>query len=91
MLSYMLQKERKLKDIVRSGNCIVRKFQKQHEDELEHEQMVAQVGLKLISRALNMSKLRKEQVIWCHEKLHKIMFLTRKIVQVEPSFLLFPC
>ncbi|CAL0308115.1 unnamed protein product [Lupinus luteus] len=85
------KKERKLKDIVRSGNCIVRKFQKHHEDQLDHEQMVAQVGLKLISRVLNMSKLRKEQVIWCHAKLHKIMFLTRKIVQVEPSFLLFPC
>ncbi|XP_019428141.1 PREDICTED: uncharacterized protein LOC109336163 isoform X2 [Lupinus angustifolius] len=85
------KKERKLKDIVRSGNCIVRKFQKHHEDQLDHEQMVAQVGLKLISRVLNMSKLRKEQVIWCHEKLHKITFLTRKIVQVEPSFLLFPC
>ncbi|XP_019455655.1 PREDICTED: uncharacterized protein LOC109356663 isoform X2 [Lupinus angustifolius] len=85
------KKERKLKDIVRSGNCIVRKFQKHHEDQLDHEQMIAQVGLKLISRVLNMSTLRKEQVIWCHEKLHRIKFLTRKIVQVEPSFLLFPC
>ncbi|KAE9595613.1 hypothetical protein Lal_00031115 [Lupinus albus] len=85
------KKERKLKDIVRSGNCIVRKFQKHHEDQLDHEQMIAQVGLKLISRVLKMSKLRKEQVIWCHEKLHRIKFLTRKIVQVEPSFLLFPC
>ncbi|KAK7274826.1 hypothetical protein RIF29_15925 [Crotalaria pallida] len=85
------KKERKLKDIVRSGNCIVRKFQKHHEDPLDHEQMVAQVGLKLISRVLNMSKLRKEQVIWCHEKLLRVKFLTRKIVQVEPSFWLFPC
>ncbi|CAL0318251.1 unnamed protein product [Lupinus luteus] len=85
------KKERKVKDIVRSGNCIVRKFQKHHEDQLDHEQIVAQVGLKLISRVLNMSKLRKEQVLWCHEKLHRIKFITRKIVQVEPSFLLFPC
>ncbi|CAL0315181.1 unnamed protein product [Lupinus luteus] len=85
------KKERKLKDIVRSGNCIVRKFQKHHEDQLDHEQMIAQVGLKLISRVLNMSELRKEQVIWSHEKLHTIKFLTRKIVQVEPSILLFPC
>ncbi|KAK7307109.1 hypothetical protein VNO77_39878 [Canavalia gladiata] len=36
------KKERKLKDIVRSGNCIVKKFQKQQEDELDHEQLVAQ-------------------------------------------------
>ncbi|GAU46525.1 hypothetical protein TSUD_402550 [Trifolium subterraneum] len=46
----LLKKERKLKDIVRSGNCIVKKFQKHHEDQLDHEQLVAQVGLKLISR-----------------------------------------
>ncbi|TKY69683.1 structural constituent of ribosome [Spatholobus suberectus] len=85
------KKERKLKDIVRTGNCIVKKFQKHHEDQLDHEQLVAQVGLRLISRVVNMSKLRKEQLIWCNEKLHRIKFLSRKIVQVEPSFLLFPC
>ncbi|CAJ2647953.1 unnamed protein product [Trifolium pratense] len=86
-----LLKERKLKDIVRSGNCIVKKFQKHHEDQLDHEQLVAQVGLKLISRVINMSQLRKEQVLWCSEKLNGIKFLSRKIVHVEPSFLLFPC
>ncbi|XP_057448242.1 uncharacterized protein LOC130739829 isoform X2 [Lotus japonicus] len=85
------KKEKKLKDIVRIGNCIVKKFQKHHEDPLDHEQLVAQVGLRLISRVVNVSKLRKEQIIWCHEKLHRIKFLSRKIVQVEPSFLLFPC
>lgn len=85
------KKEKKLKDIVRSGNCIVKKFQKHHEDQLDHEQLVAQVGLRLISRVLHLSKLRKEQLIWCHEKLHRIKFLSRKIVQVEPSFVLFPC
>ncbi|RDX65240.1 hypothetical protein CR513_56116, partial [Mucuna pruriens] len=75
------KKERKLKDIVRTGNCIVKKFQKHHEDQLDHEQLVAQVGLRLISRVVNMSKLRKEQLIWCDEKLHRIKFLSRKIVQ----------
>ena len=76
---------------MRSGNCIVRKFQKHHEDQLNHEQLVAQVGLRLISRVLYMSKLRKEQLIWCNEKLFRIKFSSRKNVQVEPSFLLFPC
>ncbi|KAK7407370.1 hypothetical protein VNO78_09229 [Psophocarpus tetragonolobus] len=85
------KKERRLKDIVRTGNCIVKKFQKHHEDQLDHEQLVARVGLRLISRVINMSKLRKEQLIWCNEKIHRIKFLSRKIVQVEPSFLLFPC
>lgn len=85
------KKDKKLKDIVRTGNCIVKKFQKHHEDQLDHEQLVAQVGLRLISRVINMSQLRKEQVLWCSEKLNRIKFLSRKIVHVEPSFLLFPC
>ncbi|XP_054808561.1 uncharacterized protein LOC129310675 [Prosopis cineraria] len=85
------KKEKRLKDLVRSGNCIVRKFQKQSEEkvELDHEQMVAQVQLKLISRVLSLSKLRKDHLIWCNDKLKRISFLDRKI-QVEPSFLLFP-
>ncbi|CAK8536751.1 unnamed protein product [Lathyrus sativus] len=85
------KKDKKLKDIIRTGNCLVKKFQKHHEDQLNHEQLVAQVGLKLISRVINMSQLRKEQVLWCSEKLNRIKFLSRKIVHVEPSFLLFPC
>ncbi|MED6124908.1 hypothetical protein PIB30_063404 [Stylosanthes scabra] len=91
MRAQLHKKEKWLKDLVRSGNCIVRKFQKHHEQELDHEQLVAQVGLRLISRVLSMSKLRKEQVLWCNEKLHRIRFLSRKNVQVEPSFSLFPC
>ncbi|XP_015965630.1 uncharacterized protein LOC107489396 [Arachis duranensis] len=91
MRAQLHKKEKWLKDLVRSGNCIVRKFQKHHQDELDHEQLVAQVGLRLISRVLSMSRLRKEQVLWCNEKLHRIRFLSRKNVQVEPSFSLFPC
>ncbi|KAK4261117.1 hypothetical protein QN277_004162 [Acacia crassicarpa] len=89
--THLLKKEKRLKDIVRSGNCIVRKFQKlnKHKVELDLEQMVAQVQLKLISRVLSMSKLRKDQLIWCNEKLKKITFVDTK-VRVEPSFLLFP-
>lgn len=88
----MLQKEKKLKDIVRSGNCIVRKFQKHNEDQiqLDQEQLLAQVGLRLVSRVLHMKKLRKDQLMWCNEKLNRINFVGRK-VQVEPSLLFFPC
>ncbi|KAL2946759.1 hypothetical protein AAZX31_20G032600 [Glycine max] len=86
------KKERKLKDIVRSGNCIVRKFQKHHEEQiqLDEEQLLAQVGLRLVSRVMHMKKLRKDQLMWCNEKLNRIKFDGRK-VQVEPSFLFFPC
>ncbi|ESW30647.1 hypothetical protein PHAVU_002G171100 [Phaseolus vulgaris] len=86
------KKEKKLKDIVRSGNCIVRKFQKHNEDQiqLDQEQLLAQVGLRLVSRVLHMKKLRKDQLMWCNEKLNRIKFVGRK-VQVEPSLLFFPC
>ncbi|BFG16676.1 hypothetical protein CerSpe_029500 [Prunus speciosa] len=84
------KKEKKLKDILRSGNCVVKKFQKQQEERLEHTLLIAQVELRLISRVLNMSKLKTEQLVWCHEKLDKITFVHRKVHR-EPSFLLFPC
>uniref|UniRef100_A0A2P2JMK0 Uncharacterized protein LOC105630437 n=1 Tax=Rhizophora mucronata TaxID=61149 RepID=A0A2P2JMK0_RHIMU len=84
------KKDRKLRDILRSGNCIVKKFQKQRQDRMHHTLLVAQVELKLISRVLNLSKLTRDQLIWCQEKLEKIKFCNRKVL-VEPSFLLFPC
>ncbi|KAL4392274.1 hypothetical protein AHAS_Ahas03G0328700 [Arachis hypogaea] len=87
------KKEKKLKDIVRSGSCIVRKFQKnKNEDQIQvdHEQFLAQTGLRLISRVVNMKRLRKDQLEWCSEKLNRIKFVGTKI-QVEPYFLLFPC
>ncbi|KAI4328438.1 hypothetical protein L6164_020793 [Bauhinia variegata] len=84
------KKEKRLKDLVRSGNCLVKKFQKQREDQLNHEQLLAQVELKLIWRVINMSKLRKDQLIWCREKLSRIKFVNRK-THVEPAFALFPC
>ncbi|XP_028762086.1 uncharacterized protein LOC114720595 [Neltuma alba] len=89
--THLHKKEKRLKDIVRSGNCIVRKLQKQSEDkvELDVEQMMAQVQLKLISRVLSMSRLSKDQLIWCNDKLNRISFVDRK-VHVDPSFLLFP-
>ncbi|XP_021645109.2 uncharacterized protein LOC110638745 isoform X2 [Hevea brasiliensis] len=86
------KKDKKLKDILRSGNCIVKRFRKQQEDRVHHIHtlFIAQVELKLVSRVLNMSKLTTDQLIWCHEKLDKINFCNRKVF-VESSFLLFPC
>ncbi|XP_058746005.1 uncharacterized protein LOC131618866 [Vicia villosa] len=86
------KKERMVKDKLRSGNCIVRKFQKHNKDQiqLDHDMLLAQVGLKLISRVINMKKLRKDHLIWCTDKLNQINFVDKKI-QVKSSFLLFPC
>ncbi|KAL8038610.1 hypothetical protein ABFX02_11G119400 [Erythranthe guttata] len=87
-----LQKnERKLKDILRSENCILRKFRKSNEDDSDQAlHFFAQVDMKLVSRVLNMSKITKDQLIWCRNKLSRISFVNRKI-NVESAFLLFPC
>lgn len=84
-----MQKEKRLKEILRSGSCIVKKLQKHHGNRFNRGLFFAQIELKLISRVLSMTKLTTDQLVWCHEKLAKINFCNRKLV-VEPSFLLFP-
>ncbi|KAJ6734696.1 hypothetical protein OIU79_001880 [Salix purpurea] len=85
------KKERRLKDILRSGNCILRKFQKHPEDNSNQAlYFFSQVDMRLVARVLSMSRVTTDQLLWCHNKLSKINFVSRKI-HVEPSFLLFPC
>ncbi|XP_006338452.1 uncharacterized protein [Solanum tuberosum] len=85
------KKEKKLQEVLRSGNCILRKFRKNREDDSDHVlYFFSQVDVKLVARVLNMSRLTKDQLVWCHNKLSRISFVHRKI-HVEPSFLLFPC
>ncbi|XP_010258362.1 PREDICTED: uncharacterized protein LOC104598137 [Nelumbo nucifera] len=85
------KKEKKLKDLLRTGNCIVKRLQKHHQESRFDEVMFcSQVDLKLVSRVLNMSRITSEQLEWCHKKLNKINFVHRKIRR-EPSILLFPC
>lgn len=85
-----MQKDKKLKELLRSGNGILKKFQKHQEDGTDHLYFFSQVDMKLVSRVLNMSRLTTDQLVWCHNKLSKINFVKRKI-HVEPSFFLFPC
>lgn len=87
------KKERKLKDQLRRGNCILKKIRQCREDDEAEDQVLyffCQVDMKLVSRVLQMSKLTTDQLVWCHNKLSKVSFVDRKI-HVEPSFLLFPC
>ncbi|KAM6550011.1 hypothetical protein CsatB_021687 [Cannabis sativa] len=84
------KKDKKLKEVLRSGHCILKKFQKQEDDGSDHLYFFSQVDMRLVCRVLNMSKITTDQLVWCHNKLSKINFVKRKI-HVEPSFLLFPC
>ncbi|KAH9606809.1 hypothetical protein KSS87_001119 [Heliosperma pusillum] len=87
--SSLHKKEKRLKDLVRSGNCIVRKFQKHQEPRLSPEMFLAQVELRLVSRVLSMSTLSSEQLLWCHKKMNKTDIIGRKVC-IDSSFLLFP-
>ncbi|XP_024975322.1 uncharacterized protein LOC112513323 isoform X2 [Cynara cardunculus var. scolymus] len=90
------KKEKKLKEQMRSGKCILKKMKRrcreEEEEEIEDEVVYffCQVDMKLVSRVLQMSRLTSDQLMWCHNKLSKLSFANRKI-HVEPSFLLFPC
>ncbi|GMH01716.1 hypothetical protein Nepgr_003555 [Nepenthes gracilis] len=84
------KKEKRLKDLVRSGNCIVKRLHKTYRYyHLNHELLEAQVELRLVSRALSMSRLTTDQIMWCRTKLGAINFLGRK-VNVGSSFSVFP-
>ncbi|XP_022845199.1 uncharacterized protein LOC111368185 [Olea europaea var. sylvestris] len=85
------KKERKLKDILRSENCILRRIRRCRDDDSDQVlYFFAQVDMKLVSRVLNMSRISRDQLIWCINKLTRISFASRKIY-METSFLLFPC
>lgn len=88
--SKLQKKEKRLKEILRSGNCIVKKIQKSQGGRVKHDLLICQVELSLVSRVLHMSRCTTDQLIWCQSKLNKINFVNRKF-SVEPSFLLFPC
>ncbi|KAK4743217.1 hypothetical protein SAY87_001218 [Trapa incisa] len=95
------KKEKKLEEVLKGGNCILRKFQKQHQHEQQQEdgasssdQVLAffsQVEMRLVRRVMNMTRLSTDQLVWCSRKLDRITFVHRRI-HVEPSsFMLFPC
>ncbi|KAL3824124.1 hypothetical protein ACJIZ3_020153 [Penstemon smallii] len=90
IITTLQKKDRKIREQMRSRNCIVKKLQKQEECRLEGGPFTSQVELRLVSRVLGMTKLTTDQLIWCQSKLSNINFVNRR-VHVEPSFLLFPC
>uniref|UniRef100_A0A0A8XPE0 Uncharacterized protein n=1 Tax=Arundo donax TaxID=35708 RepID=A0A0A8XPE0_ARUDO len=84
------KKEKRLKDLLRTGNCIVKKFKKPKEDRSNQNLFFSQVDMRLVARVLRMPRITSEQLQWCKAKLDKIILVDRKIHR-EPSFLLFPC
>lgn len=85
-----LQKEKKLKNLLKEGNCMVKMLKRKQEGRSSHDLFFTQIDLKIVSRVLRMSRITSDQLIWCQKKLSKIIFSGKKIHR-EPSFLLFPC
>ncbi|XP_054800064.1 uncharacterized protein LOC129304437 isoform X2 [Prosopis cineraria] len=84
------KKEKRLREILRSGSCILKKFQKRKEEGTDqYLYFFSQVDMKLVWRVLNMSRITTDQLAWCSNKLNKINFVHRTL-HVEPTFLLFP-
>ncbi|CAL9754484.1 unnamed protein product [Musa acuminata subsp. burmannicoides] len=84
------KKEKKLREMLGTGNCIINKLKKPKEDRTNQDLFFTKVDLKLVGRVLRMSKVKTDQLVWCRRKLSNIKFVERRICR-EPSFLLFPC
>ncbi|XP_010435851.1 PREDICTED: uncharacterized protein LOC104719601 [Camelina sativa] len=91
--SQLQNKEKRLKDVLKSERCIIRRFQKHKEEDSAEDHVLyffSQVDMKLVTRVLNMSKLTRDHLVWCRNKLTKINFVNRRL-HLDPSFCLFPC
>ncbi|XP_010553998.1 PREDICTED: uncharacterized protein LOC104823907 [Tarenaya hassleriana] len=95
--SNLQKKEKRLKEVLNSEKCIIRRLKKKHEEgegeegDQELHLFFSQVDMRLVARVLNMSKLTKDHLVWCHDKLSKINFVNRELHLDPPSFCLFPC
>ncbi|VAI18161.1 unnamed protein product [Triticum turgidum subsp. durum] len=85
------KKEKRLKDLLRTGNCIVKKFKKPKEDRSDQNLFFSQVDMRLVARVLRMPRITGDQLQWCKAKLDKIMLVDNRRIHREASFLLFPC
>ncbi|CAD6219336.1 unnamed protein product [Miscanthus lutarioriparius] len=89
--STLQKKEKRLKDLLRTGNCLVKKFKKPKEDRSNQNLFFSQVDMKLVARVLRMPRITSEQLLWCKAKLDKIILVDHRKIHREASFLLFPC
>uniref|UniRef100_A0ACD5XRS6 Uncharacterized protein n=1 Tax=Avena sativa TaxID=4498 RepID=A0ACD5XRS6_AVESA len=85
------KKEKRLKDLLRTGNCLVKKFKKPKEDRSNQNLFFSQVDMRLVARVLRMPMITSEQLQWCKAKLDKIILVENRRIHREAAFLLFPC
>ncbi|CAN6484587.1 unnamed protein product [Victoria cruziana] len=84
------KKEKRLKDLHRTGNCLVKRLGKhQQRGWMEESLFFSLVDVKLVSRVLRMSRVSSDHLDWCQRKLLNVTFKGRKVVR-DPTLLLFP-
>lgn len=84
---FKLQKKIKLKELQRKKKGWKKKSWPPTAEEVEL--FFALIDIKVMSRVLKMTKISKEQLLWCEEKMSKLDFSGSKL-QRNGSPLLFP-
>ncbi|XP_073152449.1 uncharacterized protein [Henckelia pumila] len=63
---------------------------KKSREGMDMDMVLGIVDVKVLSRVLRSSKISKEQLFWCEEKMKKLVIADGKL-QRDPSPLIFPC
>eukprot|EP01018_Ginkgo_biloba_P027320 Gb_23279 [translate_table: standard] len=82
------RKEMRLKDLRRRGKCVRKKKSDLSKGE-EIEILLGLIDIKIVSRVLKMSRITKDHLRWCEEKLNKLIVCQGKLHR-DSSPVLFP-
>ncbi|GER53667.1 hypothetical protein STAS_31204 [Striga asiatica] len=85
--SSLEKKEVKLKELWKKSKSYKKKSWPTTAEDVE--MLLALVDIKLLSRVLRMSRISKEQLLWCEEKMKKLCLNNGKLLR-DPSPILFP-
>lgn len=88
LLFLELQKAVKLKELWKRSKSYKKKSWPGAAEDVQ--MLLGLVDVKVLSRALRMIRISKEQLFWCEEKMKKLGLSDGKL-QRDPSPILFPC
>ncbi|XP_050225807.1 uncharacterized protein LOC126675244 [Mercurialis annua] len=82
------KKRMKLKELCKKSRAWKKKGWPQRYEDVEV--LLGLIDVKMLSRVLRMSRIGKDQLIWCEEKMKKLDLRDGKL-QRDPCPILFPC
>lgn len=83
-----VQKAMRLKELWKKSKSYKKKSWPSTAEDVE--MLLGLIDIKVLSRALRMIRISKEQLFWCEEKMKKLSLPDGKL-QRDPSPILFPC